>query len=131
MTGSTRGASSDAIFIMSVTRCCFVRILAVVPCCLQLCLHACASACLPRSFVNIKSCPHSGVLVCFVCPPCRAGDRHPVIIRFWNVMTTLSEAEKAAVVGFAWGRSRLPAAGKGMVNFNIDGDATTANLYDC
>ena len=52
----------------------------------------------------------------------REGDKHPVIVRFWRVMTTLSEAEKSAVVAFSWGRSRLPtsSAGMGLVCFNID-----------
>eukprot|EP01051_Picozoa_sp_SAG22_P015972 SAG22_NODE_2171_length_2894_cov_1.655814_2_plen_406_part_00 len=52
----------------------------------------------------------------------REGDKHPVIGRFWQVMATLSEAEKSAVIAFSWGRSRLPtsSAGMGLVCFNID-----------
>ena len=33
----------------------------------------------------------------------------PVIKRFWKVMSSLGDAERAQYVRFAWGRSRLPA----------------------
>lgn len=51
----------------------------------------------------------------------RQGAKHPVIERFWRVMAELSEKERAAVVGFSWGRSRLPpAASVSAIAFNID-----------
>ena len=51
----------------------------------------------------------------------RQGPAHPVIAMFWRVMEGFSEAERAAVVGFAWGRSRLPpAASVTAIAFNID-----------
>ena len=51
----------------------------------------------------------------------RQGVAHPVIERFWKVMEGFSETERAAVVGFAWGRSRLPpAASLTAIAFNID-----------
>lgn len=51
----------------------------------------------------------------------RQGAQHPVIQRFWRVMEEFSPAERTAVIGFAWGRSRLPpAASTSGIVFNID-----------
>ena len=51
----------------------------------------------------------------------REGAKHPVIQRFWRAMETFSDAQRTAVVGFAWGRSRLPpSSSTSGISFNID-----------
>ncbi len=37
------------------------------------------------------------------------GEQHPVAIMFWNVVKTFSNDDRAALLGFASGRRRLPA----------------------
>jgi E3 ubiquitin-protein ligase HECTD3 len=37
------------------------------------------------------------------------GEQHPVAIMFWNVVQTFSNDDRAALLGFASGRRRLPA----------------------
>ncbi len=36
-------------------------------------------------------------------------DKHPLAIKFWNVVKSFSNDDRAALLGFAWGRRRLPA----------------------
>ena len=41
-------------------------------------------------------------------PPSKINEKTPVIVRFWNVLHSFTEAERALFLQFVWARSRLP-----------------------
>jgi hypothetical protein len=53
--------------------------------------------------------------------------KHPVMIRFWQVMEDLSNRERQRVIRYAWGRSKLPHGEKSWKESS--GRAVTFKLY--
>ena len=61
---------------------------------------------------------------------------HPVMKRFWRILSAMSGEERAGYVRFAWGRSRLPVEGQHWTSYHTitmmrGGDAVLPASHTC